>query len=176
MSILKSGRKRLCGIFRSELCRINMRCVIIGAIIILLIGFVSALAGGSARAYCELNCPRGAPPAFFFPIIWTVLYILIGGAAGAVFCSCERALEPDKLKGLLFFIIMMVFNFVWFPLFFGACAFFAAFAAIVMMIILTFFVICHFMRIFVIAGAVMIFYLIWLFWAAYLNLAIIILN
>ncbi len=176
MSFIKKARHKVSCTVRSELSRIDFRCVIAGAVIILLCGFLSALAGGSTESYRELIRPRWAPPALLFPIIWTVLYILIGGAAGAVSCACDRALESDKLKGLLFFVIMMVFNFIWSPLFFGAGAFFAAFIAIVMMIILTFFIICFFGRIYKTAAAIMVLYLGWLFFAAYLNLAIIILN
>lgn len=160
----------------SELCRIDLRCVIAGAVIILLCGILSALAGGSPACYRELVRPRCAPPPFVFIIVWTALYILIGGAAGAIACSRDRALEGDKYRGLLFFVIMMVFNFIWSPLFFGAGAFFAAFAAIIMMIVLTFFIICFFRRIFKLAAVVMAVYLAWLLFAAYLNFAIIILN
>ena len=82
------GRGRGCrfgnirGRIRAELCRIDIRCVIAGAVIVMLSGFLSALAGGSADAYGELELPAGAPPGFVFVIVWTVLYILIGGAAG----------------------------------------------------------------------------------------------
>ncbi|MCI8388473.1 MAG: tryptophan-rich sensory protein [Clostridiales bacterium] len=180
MSFIKSNKRsvkrRISSIVRSELCRIDMKCVIAGAVVILLCGIISAIAGGSAKAYCELKLPKGAPFAFIFPIIWTVMYILIGGSAGAVACSRERALEADKFKGLLFFTIMMIFNFVWYPLFFGAGAYFAAFAAIIMMLILTFFIICFFSRIYLITAAIMSVYLIWIFYCAYLNLAVIILN
>ena len=71
---------------------------------------------------------------------------------------------------------MMVFNFIWSPLFFGAGAYFAAFCAIIMMIILTIFTIIFFSRIYKVAATVMLLYLAWLFYAAYLNLGIIILN
>lgn len=176
MSIFKKTRHKLSCTVRAELARMNFRCVIAGAVIILLCGFLSSLAAGPTSLYGEIELPKWAPPAFLFPIVWTVLYLLIGGAAGAVACVCDRSLESDKLKGLLFFVIMMVFNFIWSPLFFGAQAFFAAFAAIVMMIILTFFIICFFGRIYKVAAAVMVLYLAWLFFAAYLNLAVIILN
>ncbi len=160
----------------TELRSINFKCVIIGAVIILIGGFLSAFAAGSTESYRELNRPSFAPPAVIFPIVWTVLYILIGGAAGAVACACSKAFESDKYKGLLFFIIMIVFNYVWSPLFFGAGAYFAAFVAVIMMIILTFFTIIFFGRIYKISAFIMAAYLLWLFFAAYLNLAIIILN
>ena len=176
------GRGRGCrfgnirGRIRAELCRIDIRCVIAGAVIVMLSGFLSALAGGSADAYGELELPAGAPPGFVFVIVWTVLYIVIGGAAGAVACCPDRSCEQDKYKGLLFFIIMMVFNFIWYPLFFGAEAYFSAFMAIIMMIVMSFFAMCHFFRIYVVCGAAMAVYLAWLFYAAYLNLAVLFLN
>ncbi len=176
MSGLKKAKNKLLSGIREEFCRMDIRYVIAGAVIVLVCGFLSALAGGSTSIYRELELPNFAPPAIVFPIVWTVLYILIGGAAGAVAGVKERSLENDKYKGLLFFIIMIIFNFVWSPLFFGAEAFFAAFVTIIMMIILTFFVILFFSRIFKTAAAVMILYLAWLLFAAYLNLAIIILN
>lgn len=176
MSVFKKKKNRLISIVKAELCRINFKCVIAGAIIILLCGALSAIAGGSAMAFCELERPKGTPPAFIFSIVWTILYILIGGAAGAVACCHDRSVENDKYKGLLFFVIMMIFNFVWFPLFFGAGALFAAFLDIIIMIILTVFTFIFFRRVFKIAGWVMIIYLLWLFYAAFLNLAIIILN
>lgn len=172
----KNIKLRLRSTLGTELRSINFKCVIIGAIIILLGGFISAFAAGSTESYRELNRPSFAPPAILFPIVWTVLYILIGGAAGAVACACTKALEGDKYKGLLFFVIMIVFNYVWSPLFFGAEAYFAAFIAVIMMIILTFFTIVFFGRIYKISAIIMSVYLLWLLFAAYLNLAIIILN
>ena len=180
MSLFGKGRGcgtgHIRGRIRAELCRIDIRCVIVGAVIVLLSGLLSAIAGGGADAYGELELPSAAPPAFVFVIVWTVLYILIGGAAGAVACCPDRSCEQDKYKGLLFFIIMMVFNFIWYPLFFGAGAYFPAFMAIVMMIVTSFFAMCHFFRVYIVCGASMAVYIAWLFFAAYLNLAVIFLN
>lgn len=176
MAVIKKAKNRLLSALRSELCRMDLRFVVAGAVIILVCGLLSAIASGGMGLYRELELPSAAPPAIVFPIVWTFLYIIIGGSAGAIAGVRERCLESDKYKGLLFFVIMMVFNFVWSPLFFGAGAFVAAFAAIVMMIVLTFFIIVFFSRIFKITAFAMGIYLVWLFYAAYLNLAVIILN
>ena len=176
MPCIKSVKQNICRGLRCEFSRFNFKCVVAGALIILLCGFLSAFVTGTTLSYRELVKPPLALPAIVFPIVWTILYLLIGGAAGAVACSCDKALDGDKYKGLLFFVIMMVFNFIWSPLFFGARAYFAALVAIIMMIVLTFFVIRFFSRIYKTAAAAMIIYLVWLFFAAYLNLAIIILN
>ncbi len=176
MPCIKSVKQNICRGLRCEFSRFNWKCVIIGAVIILLCGFLSAFVTGSMLSYRELVKPPLAPPAILFPIVWSILYVLIGGSAGAVACTCDRATEADKYKGLLFFVIMMVFNFIWSPLFFGAMAYFAALCAIIVMIVLTFFIIIFFGRIYKSAAIAMSVYLLWLFFAAYLNLAIIILN
>ena len=164
---------------RSELSRIDLRCVIVGAGITLLLGFISALVSrspGFRIVYCMLRKPPGAPPTFIFPVVWTILYVLIGGAAGAVFCAKERALCGEKWRGLMFFVIGLIFNLIWSPLFFGMGAFFAAFIAIIMMIVTTIFVISAFSRIWFVSAVVMAVYLVWLIFAAYLNLGVIVLN
>lgn len=176
MSVIKRAKRRVLSTIKSELCRIDKRCAVAGAVIILLCGILSAVSTGSFRLYGDIVQPKLAPPAFLFPIVWTFLYILIGGAAGAVACVRERVLQPCKFKGLLLFVIMMVFNFIWSPLFFGARAFFAALCAIVMMLLLTVLIIGYFRRIYSICAAVMVLYLIWLLFAFYLNLAVVILN
>ena len=176
MSKIKKAKNKMLSEIQSELCRMDKRFVIAGAVIVLVCGFLSALAGGSTAVYRELELPGFAPSAIVFPIVWTVLYLLIGGAAGAIAGVKDRSLQSDKYKGLLFFVIMIIFNFVWSPLFFGAGAYFAAFVAVIMMIILTGFIILFFSRIFKITAWVMTLYLVWLLFAAYLNLAVIILN
>jgi len=176
MSFFKRIKNRVRCTVGSELCRINKKCAILGAVIILLCGILSAVSVGSFSLFSEIVRPRFTPPAFLFPIVWTFLYLLIGAAAGAVICQKERALDICRYRGLLLFVIMMVFNFIWAPLFFGARAFFAALCAIIMMILLTVFTIGYFYRIYKISAAAMALYLVWLIFAAYLNLAVIILN
>lgn len=164
---------------RAELSRIDQRCVLIGAGIVLLLGFISALLSrspGFRFVYRVLRKPPGSPPAFIFPIVWTLLYALTGGAAGAVVCSCEKAMNGEKLRGMLFFVIGLIFNLIWSPLFFGMGAFFAAFLAIIMMIVATVFTISAFSRIWFVSAAAMCVYLVWLIYAAYLNLGVIVLN
>ena len=164
---------------RSELSRINPVCMIIGAGVTLILGAISALVSrtpGFGLMYRFFEKPPGSPPAFVFPVVWTFLYLLIGAAAGAVACSCERALSGEKWRGLLFWGIGLVFNLIWSPLFFGAGAFFAAFLAILVMIVSTLCAISAFVRIYFVSAAAMSVYLVWLVYAAYLNLGIIVLN
>lgn len=176
MQAIKCQRARLWARIRSELSRIDLKCALFGAIAVLLVGFLSSIVTGPMRLFSLLEKPKGTPPAFLFPIIWTVLYALIGAAAGAIFCAKERAFDRERSSGLLFFVVMLVFNFIWSPLFFGAGAYFAAFLAILIMIILTVLTVILFSRIYLVCGIAMGIYLAWLIYAAYLNLGIIILN
>jgi tryptophan-rich sensory protein len=173
-------RNNILGHIKSDLRHINKKAVITGAVILLLIGILSSvltfLLGGRAIIYNYLDLPSWAPPRFIFPLIWTAMYILIGGASGMVLCGRDGFREADKYKGLLLFVVMMIFNVIWSPLFFAAYAFFLAFLDIVIMIILTIFIILFFRRIFFIAGLAMVIHIIWLFFCLLLNFCIMMVN
>ena len=63
MAVIKKAKNKLLSEIRSELCRIDIRFVIAGAVIILVCGFLSAIAGGGAGLYGEIELPSFAPPA-----------------------------------------------------------------------------------------------------------------
>ncbi len=176
MSYVQAKKNKIISTVKSELCQMDLRSVIIGAVLTLLIGFLSSLIGGSREAFEEAVKPKGVPPTFLFPIIWTVLYILIGSAAGAVWSVKDKALQEAKFRSLFSFILMMVFNFIWYPLFFGASAYLSAFLAILAMLILSFFTAFRFWNIFKVCGAAIGVYILWLLYAAYLNFGVLILN
>ncbi|MDD4773192.1 MAG: tryptophan-rich sensory protein [Eubacteriales bacterium] len=169
----------LCHI-KSDWRRVNKGAIKIGAVIILLCGVASSvltyILGGRSRIYNFINLPLWAPPRFIFPVIWTLMYILIGGATGAVMCSREGFRDSDKYKGLLLFVVMMVFNVIWSPLFFAAYAFFFAFLNIMIMIALSIFTLKYYSRIFYISAAAMVIYIIWLIYLLFLNFSIMLAN
>ncbi len=173
-------RIHILGHLRSDWRRINKKAVKIGAVITLMCGVFSSiltyLLGGRSRFYNYINLPLWAPPRFIFPIIWTAIYIIIGGATGAVFCGRDGFREADKYKGLLLFVVMMIFNVIWSPLFFAAFAYFFAFLDIIILITLTVFIIKFYSRIYYISAAAMIIYLIWLSYALLLNCGIMLAN
>ncbi len=141
-----------------------------------MLGFISASIAGNFSLYSTLCLPAFAPPAFAFPIIWTILYILIGAATGIVISTKDKCVAVQRSKGLLYFAVMFLLNLAWSPIFFGAELFFIAFVVICAMIALTFFVILCYSNISFISAAIMFIYWLWLTFAAYLNLSIIFLN
>lgn len=149
---------------------------LISALLVLAVGVLVALLGGDRSLFSVINKPAFSPPAFVFPIVWTVIYLLIGGAAGAVLGENCRAPESEKYRSLFLFTLGLLFNYLWYPLFFGAGAFLIAFIDILLMIVLTFITARIFGRIIYAAGVCLWIYLGWLCFAALLNFSILILN
>ena len=174
MAMLKSGRNKLSLMIRAELCRIDFRCVIAGALIVLACGILSALAAGPTVAYYELVKPRFAPPRFLFPIVWTILYLLMGYASYRIWTS--DAPGTDKRGALLLYGAQLLANFIWPLLFFGGEMFLAALIWLVFLWILIFLSIRAFSKIDERAGDLLIPYILWVTFAAYLNLGIYLLN
>lgn len=164
---------------RCDLRDFDRRSALIVAIIVLLCGIFSAafttLCGGRCSMYYILIRPPFSPPRTFFPIIWTILYLLIGGAAGAIRGSrcCH---DSHKYRALLVFAVMMIFNIIWLPLFFAANAFFLALIDILIMMVLTAWLVALFWRCSVTAGLIMAVYLLWLLFSFFLNFGIILFN
>src|SRR5574338_689492 len=65
--------------------------------------------------YNHLIQPAGTPPNFVFPIVWTLLYILMAISL-ALFLSSPH---PNKKTAILFFALQLILNFSWSWLFFG---------------------------------------------------------
>ncbi|MBQ7821551.1 MAG: tryptophan-rich sensory protein [Clostridia bacterium] len=161
---------------RSELGAIDLRVVIVSAVICLILGILSAFAAGGFDMYGQIYLPASAPPAFIFPIIWSVLYLLIGAATGIVIASHDKCFDVQKKRGLLYFAVMFALNLIWAPVFFGCGLFFVGFVIICAMIVLTFFVLLCYSNISFVSAAIIFIYWLWLLFAAYLNLAILFLN
>ena len=113
--------------------------------------------------------PSLSPPAILFPIVWTVLYVLMGIGAARIFLS-----EPGKTRsaGLNVFIAQLTVNFFWSLLFFNAQAYGFAFAWILLLWVLILAMILIFRRVDPIAAYLQIPYLLWVSFAAYLNWAV----
>ncbi|MEE0835287.1 MAG: TspO/MBR family protein [Clostridia bacterium] len=169
---IKNIWQRIC----ADLRRINIRTTLIFAIAVLVGGILVSIFGGNRGLYSVIIRPAFAPPAFVFAIVWTILYFLIGAAAGAVFGFEDKCLEAVKYKGLFLFVLMLFFNYIWYPLFFGGGMFFIALLDILVMIILSLAIRKLFGKIYFTAKLIMTVYIIWLVYAALLNFSVVLLN
>jgi len=141
----------------------------------LFVGILAALiTRGQMDLYKEINKPPLAPPAVLFPIVWSVLYILMGIGSGKIILA--KALPSEKLRAILIYALQLFINFIWSLVFFNAKAFEAAFILIVILWYLIFKMIIEFYNIDKGAAILQVPYLLWVTFATYLTLAIALLN
>jgi len=141
----------------------------------LLIGALSALASGSGMSrFNMLNKPSFSPPAWLFPVVWTILYILMGIASYLVVNSGES--EQKIKKAITVYAIQLVFNFFWSIIFFNLEQYLLAFFWLLALLFLVVYTAVLFYNISKTAGYLMIPYIIWLILAGILNFAIFVLN
>ncbi len=148
---------------------------IIATIIPLITGGLSALfTMGNMDLYETIERPPLSPPAILFPIVWTVLYTLMGISSGIIYNSKGSTVAKNNALGLYGFQLFI--NFFWSIVFFNARAFLWAFVLIVVLWISILVMIIKFYKINKTAGLLQIPYLLWVFFAAYLTLSIYLLN
>lgn len=142
----------------------------------ILVGILSSIitAGSSRSVYNTLDKPPLSPPGFLFPIVWTILYILMGVATYVMLKS--NGFGPDKKKALLIFYAQLLVNFIWPIVFFKLELFGFAFLIILLLDFLVAITVLAYYRLEPLAGYLLIPYLIWILFATYLNLAIAIIN
>jgi tryptophan-rich sensory protein len=109
------------------------------------------------------------PPALLFPIVWTVLYALMGIGAARISLTPP---SPERSRGLNLFIAQLVVNFFWSLIFFNAQAFGFALLWLVLLWVLVLWMILTFRKTDPLAAWLQIPYLLWLTFAAYLNYSV----
>lgn len=117
--------------------------------------------------------PPLSPPAILFPIVWGILYALMGIGAARIYMTGPSA---DRSKGINLYVAQLVVNFFWSLIFFNAQAFGFAFFWLLFLWVLVLCMILTFRKIDTIAAYLQIPYLIWLTFAAYLNAGVWYLN
>lgn len=149
----------------------NIDPFIIALLIPLAVGAVSSLISGTMMAPTFIQ-PSFSPPGYLFPIVWTILYILMGISSYLVYTSDS----PAKPAALLVYAIQLVFNFFWTILFFRFSLYGLAFLWLLVLIGLIVIMICLFSKIRPAAAYFQLPYLLWCLFAAYLNFAVYMLN
>ena len=149
----------------------NIEPLIIALLIPLAVGAVSSLLSGTMMAPTFIQ-PSFSPPGYLFPIVWTILYILMGISSYLVYMSDS----PAKPAALLVYAIQLVFNFFWTILFFRFSLYGLAFLWLLALIGLIAIMIYLFSKIRPTAAYLQLPYLLWCLFAAYLNFAVYMLN
>lgn len=132
-------------------------------------GFSAFLTAGDMDLYESMSRPALAPPGWLFPIAWTVLYVMMGVASYLVYVSDAPA--ETKRKAFRPYIAQLAMNFFWSTLFFTYNRFLTALIWLLLMWVLVLITMIRFFRISRASGLMMCGLLLWLTFAAYLNLA-----
>lgn len=140
----------------------------------LAIGGLGALLGGGMDNYADLRQPPLSPPGWVFPIVWSILYLLMGYASYRIYTS--EAEQEDKHKALVFYAIQLALNFLWPVIFFGLQWYWAAFVLLIALWVMIYLCMYRFALIDETAENLLIPYLLWVTFAGYLNLGVALLN
>lgn len=127
---------------------------------------------GMTNFYSDIQLSSLNPPNFIFPAVWTVLYVLLVIAFDLVLDNKEQSPLPVTWS----FILNMLLQVLWCYAFFGKGYFLAGYIIILVLIVSTIFLIFQFYHRNHIAAYMLIPYLLWLLFAAYLNWSVYDLN
>lgn len=142
----------------------------------LAIGFlINKILPNIKEIYEQLEKPVFAPPAYVFPIVWTILYILMGIAAYKIYVLKYENI--DTSSAMFVYYIQLLLNFLWSIMFFGLRLYGMAFIELLVLIC---FVILAIKRFYTKGGKIsallMMPYLIWIIYAGVLNFYVWMLN
>ncbi len=147
----------------------------IGIAIPLAVGGLSAfLTKDSMDIYKTIAQPPLSPPGILFPIVWSILYVLMGVGSALVYNA--DASKKEKRQALTLYALQLILNFFWSILFFNQRLFLASFVLLLAMWGFILAMILRFYKINKASALLQIPYLLWVSFAGYLNLAIYFLN
>ena len=110
--------------------------------------------------------PPLSPPGILFPVVWTVLYALMGIGAARVAAAPE---SKGRSRALNVFVVQLVVNFFWSLIFFNAGAYGFALAWLLLLWVLVGVMIVLFRQVDKAAALLQLPYFLWVTFAAYLN-------
>ena len=140
------------------------------------VGILAALmTRGSMDVYQTIVTPPLSPPSILFPIVWSILYVLMGVSAAMIYK--KRELQEDAVKkSLTTYLLSLIANFVWSLIFFNVRAYLVAFIWLLLLLYLIIDTIVQYKKIDPLAAYLQIPYALWVAFAGYLNVAIWLLN
>ena len=149
----------------------NLKSLIASILLPLAIGTTAALFTNSAmQDYAVLNQPILAPPGWLFPVVWTILYILMGISAYLIKTSDSN--PKDIADALTLYYYQLIVNFLWPIFFFDFQWYFFSFIWLLLLWVLIILMIRSFDRISKTAAYLNLPYLLWVTFATYLNFAV----
>lgn len=137
----------------------NIFSLIVNLALPLGIGFLAAnVTKDNISLYQKIKVPKYSPPAKVFPIVWTILFLLMGFSAYLISASNS----PNKMFAIKIYILQLVINFSWSVLFFNYQNFQLAYIMLVLLWITVAFMITVFYTISIPAALLQFPYLLWI--------------
>lgn len=153
--------------------KINITELLIFIVSAELTGALSRLLSGNSFEFFEtLTKPPFSPPSWIFPIVWFILYALMGFAAYLIYKSDSKG----RNSALVIYWAQLFLNFLWSIVFFRFNLTGLSVAVILALLVMVTFMILKFGKINTKAAAINIPYILWLLYASYLNICILSLN
>lgn len=154
----------------------KLKSYIISIAIALAVGGLSAfLTRDNMDIYGEIRMPPLSPPSWLFPVVWTILYVLMGVSAAMIYAT-ENGNADEKRNASKIYAASLFVNFLWSIVFFNFRAFLTSFAVLLLLLFLIIKTISAYKKILPTAAYLQIPYAVWVAFAGYLNLAIWFLN
>lgn len=120
-----------------------------------------------------VNKPSFTPPMWVFPVVWSILFALMGVSAARIWLAEE---SPLRSRGLNLFVAQLIVNFFWSLIFFNLQAFGFALVWLILLWVLVAWMIWTFFQVDPLAAFLQIPYLIWLTFAGILTMFVVFLN
>ena len=149
----------------------NLKVYIKSILVPVIIGGIVGIIISGSMDYNSLEKPFLSPPSIVFPIVWTILYILMGASYGIL---KSKNLVDDEISAIYY--LQLFVNALWPIAFFVLKWRFFAFLWIIFLIVLVIYMVIKFYQKNKLAGLLQMPYLIWTLFAAYLNLFVYLLN
>ncbi len=148
--------------------RKNRKYLLICLAVPLAVGGLSALlTRGGMERFKSLNKPPLTPPGWLFPVVWTILFLMMGAASYLVWKNGRP--RRAARAALTLYGVQLAFNFLWSMLFFNMGLYLAAFFELIALWLLILLTAARFYRQSRGAGYLQHPYLLWLALAGYLN-------
>ena len=143
------------------------------ALALLVGGLSSVITQGEMEAFSALRQPPLSPPGWVFPVAWTILYLLMGIGMAIVWRKSDG---ERRRRAVTIWGVQLAANFLWPLLFFLWQQRLLSLVWLAVLLILVANMTSEFEKTSVTAARMQIPYLLWLLFAAYLNLGVWILN
>ena len=143
-------------------------CLLISTV---LVGGLSALLTmGSMQVYQDLVKPLLSPPGWLFPVVWTILFLLMGVASYLIYVS--DAAPQEKYRALFLYGVQLILNFTWSIVFFRLQQYWLSVAVLAVLLVFILLCIWVFSKISRAAAWLLVPYALWVAFAGYLDLFI----